>query len=381
MRGIRLACAAERQAAGATGRTLNGDRPITMNIAIFLPNWIGDVVMATPALCALRETFTDAQMIAVCRPYVAGVIEGSPWFDAHLFLNSAGAWTQRWPAVAWQLRRAKVDVAVLFPNSFRTGMVAWLGRCQERIGFDRYMRGGLLTKALTPTRDANGTIQPSPIIDDYNRLAQAAGCTWPGHRMVLHTTATDEAVADRVWSKFRIERRDEVICLNPGAAFGAAKFWPADSFAQLAQELVDTRGAKVLVLCGPNEREQARRIAALAHRPGVHSLADEPLSLGLTKALVRRATLLVTTDSGPRHFAAAFDRPVVALFGPTFIDWTRTYYGKEITLQEKIPCGPCQLRVCPLDHACMKLLSPHKVLAAVQHLLARPTVFAERKAS
>lgn len=279
------------------------------------------------------------------------------------------------------LRRMKIDVALMFPNSFRTALVAWLGRCKERIGFDRYLRGGMLTRALTPTRDGSGQIKPSPIIDDYNRLARAAGCVWPGYRMELYTTAADEAAADRVWDKHRLGGRGEVICLNPGAAFGAAKFWPADAFATLAQHLADTRGARVLVLCGPSEREQARRIALLANRPGVQSLADEPLSIGLTKALIRRAALLVTTDSGPRHFAAAFDRPVVTLYGPTFIDWTRTYFGKEINLQEKVPCGPCQLRVCPLDHACMKQLSPNKVLAAVERLLAPPLATPKRKAS
>jgi heptosyltransferase-2 len=197
--------------------------------------------------------------------------------------------------------------------------------------------------------------------------------------MELYTTEVDEAAADRVWDKFRVDPADEVICLNPGAAFGAAKFWPAASFAQLARDLVDRRGCRIVVLCGPSEREQSRQIAALAERSGVHTLADELLSLGLTKALVRRASLLVTTDSGPRHFAAAFGKPVVSLYGPTFIDWTRTYYGKEINLQEKVPCGPCQLRVCPLEHACMNLLTPHTVLAAAESLLAAPMM--ERKAS
>jgi heptosyltransferase-2 len=205
----------------------------------------------------------------------------------------------------------------------------------------------------------------------------AAGCAAPGHRMELFTSPADEAAVDAIYDRFRIERRDEMICLNPGAAFGAAKFWPAESFARLSQDLVDLRGAQVLVLCGPSEREQARRIVQLAERPRVWSLADEPLSLGLTKALVRRSTLLVTTDSGPRHFAAAFDRPVVSLFGPTFIDWTRTYFDREICLQKQVPCGPCQLRVCPTDHACMKLLSPQEVLGAVQQLLRSPI----RKAS
>ncbi len=115
----------------------------------------------------------------------------------------------------------------------------------------------------------------------------------------------------------------------------------------------------------------ARRIVRDAARSGVHSLADQPLSLGLTKACIKRAALLVTTDSGPRHFAAAFGRPVVTLFGPTHIAWTETYYPRGVHLQKKVDCGPCQRRTCPLDHRCMKLLSPQEVFQEAEELLAR----------
>jgi heptosyltransferase-2 len=265
----------------------------------------------------------------------------------------------------------------VLPNSFRSGLVAWLGRCKRRVGFDRSGRGWLLTDRLPPVLDERGQFKPTPILLDYNRLAQTAGCPWPGRRMELFTTRRDELAAEAIWQKFGLRDDDEVICLNPGAAFGAAKFWPAPSFARLAQDLVETRGARVLVLCGPGEREQARNIGRLANRPHVFPLADEPLSLGLTKALIRRSDLLVTTDSGPRHFAAAFDRPVVSLFGPTFIAWTETWFDKAIHLQKQVPCGPCQKRVCPTDHACMNLLTPQEVLGAVQQLLTRRS---ERKA-
>ena len=115
--------------------------------------------------------------------------------------------------------------------------------------------------------------------------------------------------------------------------------------------------------------------------------ADEPLSLGLTKALVRRCALLVTTDSGPRHFAAAFDRPVLTLFGPTHIAWTETYFAKAKHLQKAVPCGPCQKRVCHTDHACMRLITPEEVFAEAGALLAKhgttpfPQGHAHRKAS
>ena len=209
------------------------------------------------------------------------------------------------------------------------------------------------------------------MIDDYNRLVAPLGVGEPGHRMELFTTAQDEAAADRVWSELGLHRYPEVIGFNSSGAFGAAKLWPAGHFAEVARSLVDRRGCGILVVCGPNERATAQEIVHLADRPGVVSIADRPVSLGLTKACVRRLDAFVTTDSGPRHFAAAFDRPVVSLFGPTFIEWTETYYPQGINLQHKVPCGPCQLRVCPLDHQCMRDLSVETVLAATEDLLAR----------
>jgi heptosyltransferase II len=342
-----------------------------MNIALFLPNWIGDVVMATPAIRALRDHFQDANFIGVCRTYVSEVLAGSPWLDKTLVLDRRGAWANRWAGVAWKLRRAKVDLAVLFPNSFRSALVARLAGAKLRIGFDRYLRGSLLTHRLDPKRDAQGRLVPCPIIDDYNRLAETTGCAWPGHRLELHTLPHNERDAERAWQNLDLGDDQEVVCLNPGAAFGSAKHWHAESFARLAQDLCDQRGSRVLVLCGPSERDLSRQIVRLAARPTVHSLADEPLSIGLTKALVRRCNLLVTTDSGPRHFAAAFERPVITLFGPTHIAWTETYYAQAVHLQKKVPCGPCQLRVCPVDHRCMKELTPAEVFAAVNDLMAR----------
>ena len=108
---------------------------------------------------------------------------------------------------------------------------------------------------------------PSPIIDDYNRLAQAAGCDWPGHRLELFTTPADESRRRHVTAQMECEAGAEVICLNPGAAFGAAKHWSVASFARVAQDLIDQRNCRILVLCGPAERDLARQIQRLARRP------------------------------------------------------------------------------------------------------------------
>jgi heptosyltransferase-2 len=341
-------------------------------IALFLPNWIGDVVMATPAVRAVRAAFPQAELAAVCKPYVADVLAGSPWFSRTIFLDKRGPRDRRLFAAARQLRAWKLDAALLFPNSFRPALAAYLAGAKRIVGFARYCRGWMLTDKLRAKTDSRGRFVPSPVIDDYNRLAVALGTRDPGHRMELFTKPQDDAAASAVWEKFALGRYPQVVALNPGAAFGAAKHWGCDHFADLARMLTTRLGCGVLALCGPGEREIARQIAEQSRSPHVYSLSDTPLSLGLTKALVRRSDLLVTTDSGPRHFAAAFDRPVVSLFGPTHVEWTETHFAKEVCLQKKLPCGPCQERVCPLGHhRCMRELSPHEVFATAGRLLAR----------
>ncbi|VTS00470.1 lipopolysaccharide heptosyltransferase II [Tuwongella immobilis] len=340
-------------------------------LALFLPNWIGDVVMATPAIRAVRDHFPDAELIAVSRPYVAATMAGAPWFQRVLLFDKKGPSEHRTPGVAKQLRQLGVDAAILFPNSFRSALAAWLGGCKHRIGYVRYGRGMLLTDKFYPLK-SRGKIIPTPIIDDYNKLVEPLGVPNPGHRMELFTEPADEAAADAIWKAADLRGR-EVIGLNPGAAFGAAKCWPTESFARLAQKWIDERGSRILVLCGPAERELARTIVEMTRRPQITSLADAPVSLGLTKACVRRLDLLITTDSGPRHFASAFARPVVALFGPTFISWTETYDPRAILLQKQVECGPCQLRVCPVDHRCMRELTPEEVYRAGVDLLAGRT--------
>lgn len=345
-----------------------------MNIAVFLPNWIGDAVMATPALRALRERFSDATMTAVMRPYVADVLAGLDLVDDQLLHNPRGRNREQrgWRFVR-ELRSRRFDLSVLFPNSLHSAILARLSGAKQRVGMNRDGRGFLLTDRVAPKPKS----APHPALDEYLRLAAHLGCTNLSHRMELATTPEDE----RRFQAF-CERRlatkwcltpscdSNYVCLNPGGAFGAAKHWPSESFAALARRIVDVLDRNVLVLCGPAERGIAREIVNRAERERVVSFADEELSIGLTKAAVRHAELLATTDSGPRHFAPPFGVPVVSIFGPTHIAWSDTHYENEIHLQLKVDCGPCQQRVCPLGHhKCMRDLSPGRVFDAVARLI------------
>ena len=308
-------------------------------------------------------------MIGIQRPYVAEVLAGTRLVDEQWFYNPRATDPKlQTKALLQRLRAAELDIVVLLTNSLRTGLLAWAGGAKQRIGYARYGRGPLLTHKLYAPRRGCAYL-PTPAIDSYLQIAYAAGCPWESPRLSLSTLPRDEAAADAVWKKLRLPPGEQVVVFNSGGAFGAAKHWPVAHFVTLARRIVE-RGLAVLVNCGPAERDIARDIVRGAAHPRVVSLAEETVPIGLTKAVIRRSRLLVTTDSGPRFFGVAFELPVVTLFGPMHRDWSRTHYQHEITLAEDVPCGPCMQRICPLGHhRCMQDLSPNLVYAAVARLL------------
>ena len=340
-------------------------------IVVFCPNLIGDTVMATPTFRALRRGFPAARIVAVIKPHVAPVLDGGPWFDDLIpFAPKARDRSQRSLGLIRRQRAERFDLAVLLPNSFRSAWLAWLGGARERVGYAKYGRGPLLTGRLAPPRHPAGHLTPTPAIEYYLRIARELGCPVDSLRTELATTPADERAADAAWVRLGISVGRRVVCLNTGGAFGPAKAWPSEHFAALAGRLVEEAGVSVLVLCGPSERDAAREIVAKAADPRVVSLADETLSIGLSKASVRRCALLITTDSGPRHFASPFNVPVLSLFGPTHIAWTRTNHPLAVHLQHRVPCGPCQRPTCGEGHhRCMRDLTPESVFRAATRLL------------
>jgi heptosyltransferase-2 len=343
-----------------------------MKIAVFCPNLIGDTVMATPAFRALRDGFPNATLTAVIKPRVWPTLEGTTWFDEIIrFDPRSMVREERTIRVVRLLRQERFDVAVLFPNSIRSAWIAWLAGIPRRVGFVRHGRGRLLSEGLHYPRDATGRRLPTPIVESYLKLARQLGCPVNSIRTELATTRDDEAAADDAWSELGLDFSKPVVCLNTGGAFGPAKSWPSTHFAELARRLASEGDVGVLVLCGPDERAVAREIVRLACHGQVVSLADRSLGIGLTKACVRRSTLLITTDSGPRHFAASFKVPVITLFGPTHVGWTRTYHPGALHIFHPVPCGPCQRSVCPEGHhRCMRELTPESVyLAALRFLV------------
>jgi heptosyltransferase-2 len=315
------------------------------------------------------------------RPYVAEVLAGSPWFDETIVYakpakaSKAGAPQSvpaelLWPAVRHRLREVRLDKMVLLTNSLRTGWMAYRSGAAERIGTAGNLRGPLLTTKVYPPRHGRRPVT-LPAINGYLQVVQAAGAEPESPTLELNTTAADEHAADAVWRRLGWPDNARVAVLNTGGAFGAAKDWPAEHFADLAKRLASERGFHVLINCGPAERQAVSGIVASANHPQVASLADEPeLPIGLTKAVIRRAALLVTTDSGPRFFGVAVGIPTVTFFGPTSIQFTLTGAPHETCVSLGLDCQPCMQRTCPLTHhRCMRDLTVDRVVAAIDATL------------
>jgi len=342
-----------------------------MKIGIFLPNWLGDLVMATPTLRAMRRRFgSSAKLIGIMRPHLADVLGGTSWLDEQWYFHprSDDPEVRHW-ALIRKMRQERIDVALLLPNSLRTALVARLGGAKQRVGYARYGRGPLLTQKVNSPQ-SGGLNKPCPMVDYFLRLSEAMGCPPESRRLELATTLEDERSADLVWERLGLRTDGRVITFNCSGAYGSAKLWPIEHFGDLAKRVATNLDHDVLVLCGPKERRIARAIAGRADHPRVFSMADQPIDLGTAKACIRRARAMVSTDSGPRHVAAAFGKPVITLYGPMPPVLGENPTVLAIDLRLDLDCIGCQNRVCPLGHhKCMRDLTPDMVYREIARVV------------
>lgn len=339
-------------------------------IAVFLPNWVGDAVMFTPTLRALREAFPGAEMALVGRPAPLAALTPNDW--------TAGVIVDRGRLfrLIRLLRRARYDLAVLGPNSFRSALLACLGGARRRLGYARDLRGLLLTDRLCPPRNADGSFAVTPALDYYLKLAERIGCRVRSRRMELAVAEADAAAAEKLLSGADAAR--PIVLINPGAAYGTSKLYPADRFAEVADALIDRHGAQIVINAAPSERPVAQAVESAMHNVPLVNLRRCDNTLGLLKAMAARSAVMITNDTGARHVAAAVGAAVVTVFGSTDPGWTAIDHDRERIVRVDVPCGPCQKKHCPLPpgpqrHQCMLAIPPAMVLAAAEELLAEGT--------
>ena len=339
-------------------------------VLVRIPNWVGDVVMATPALKAIREAWPSAFVVAAGRSYVTPLLEGSPLVDDLLSFQMAeervfGGGMK----LARRYRRQQFDAAILLTNSFTSALPTFLARIPIRVGLSGDGRAPLLTHRVQPILNEAGERKPIPMPTFYQRILDVLEISEAGPHYILPATAEDESEAGAFWEEFRLGNQGPVIGINPGARFGSSKLWQPERFGALSRRLRED-GYCPLLLEGPGEEALAERIREVAGDSLVHP--ERILPLPTLRGVMPRLAGLVTNDTGPRHIAVAAGVPTVVLMGPTWPEWTAWNLERTVVLRHDVPCGPCHLKICPTDHACMELIEVEEALTAIKTLIPDP---------
>jgi len=339
-----------------------------MKILVRAPNWVGDAVMAIPALEAIRRRNAAADIAILARPAVADLYRDQPFANKILEYENSGRHKGWWgrEKLVGVVRREKFDVAVLLQNAFEAAWVAWRAGIPERIGYARDGRGLLLTQLIRVPKEGDIPRHESHY---YLELIRRAG--WIESRgeiapiqlwMPLSAREAAEASLLRSGAKAGAWR----CAIAPGASYGAAKCWPPERFAALADRLISECAADVILFGTPNEKEMASRIcSAMKYSPisivGQTSMRD-------LAALFSVCSIFIGNDSGAMHVAAAAGLPVVGIFGSTDPEGTAPVTQQFTLIRETVSCSPCFLRSCPVDHRCMTRIGVDSVFSAARQV-------------
>jgi heptosyltransferase-2 len=311
---------------------------------------------------ALRSAFPAAEIVVAANPLVSELFRHHPYCDRVLVYDKKGEHKGVRGLVRFSsiLRRERFDLAILLQNAVEAALMTFLAGIPRRAGYATDGRRILLTHAVTVGEEERGLHHTRY----YLRMLASLGIT--GGDGNLRLSCTDE---DLAWARKQLGS-GVAFAVNPGAAYGSAKRWYPERFAAVADRLSSEYGARIVLTGGPAEAEIGRDIAAAMGIPPLDLIGRT--TVRQLMALLSLCRLVVTNDSGPMHVAAAFDVPVVAVFGPTDHTTTSPLTERNRIVRHEMDCAPCLLRQCPTDHRCMTAVTVEDVLRAARELLGAP---------
>lgn len=337
---------------------------VVRRLLLIKPSSLGDLVHAMPTLAALRERFPQAEVTWLVKRQWAPLVDVIAGVD-HVCSVSEGfkGWLGQVPA----LRRAGYDLVVDLQGLFRSGAMAWLAGCSRRVGFATAREGSPLFYTQRVV------VPPTPMhaVDRYLLVAEALGATRPTPpRFEFIDRSDDRQAVDTILTRAGMAPHQVWIAMNVSARW-ETKRWPPQHFAEVADRLSQAHGLSVVLIGGPAERPESLAVTARMRTKAIDLTGQTPV--GLLPGLLRRASLLVTNDSGPMHIAAAVGTPVVALFGPTDPVKTGPYGKGHVVLSHAVECRPCFRRDCarPVPLECLTAVRPDQVVRAVEQHLER----------
>jgi heptosyltransferase-2 len=357
--------AVERQAAVGAGndvklqvrKTFEAER--VRSVLVRGPNWVGDALLTLPTLVNVRGVFPSARISLLVHGDVAGLFTDVPTIDEVLELPRRRQ--LGWAATA--LRKRDFELALLLPNSFKAALLCALAAIPHRVGYATDGRWLLLTVGIAPP--PRGSLHQA---DYYLGLLRALSWdTWERPDGLVISPRGDGEVG-RLLARFGLRPDRPLVGVSPGAAYGTAKRWPTERFAEAADRLAGRWGATVLLFGSVAEADVTARVRGGMRGPAI-DLAGKT-SIGTFATLLRRCRVLLTNDTGAMHLAATLGVPCVALFGPTDPRLTGPRGSRHQVLHVPPPCSPCRYRDCPIDHRCMLAIGVEEAVAAAERLVA-----------
>jgi heptosyltransferase-2 len=332
-----------------------------MKIIVRSPNWVGDCVLAIPALKSLRRAFPRAEIRVAAKAGTGDLFTVTGLADGIVELPEENGWQGLRRAIP-KVREGAFDAGLLLTNSFGSAVLFRLGGVPERWGYAADGRSLLLTKTVPRPRPA----APRHHVHYYLDLLAGLGLETlpPELRIVLPAKDLEEA-GERL-KRLGVDPARPLVTLCPGASYGPAKRWPAGSFAAAATLVQERHGAEVLIVGSASETDIAEAVRQPMKRQP-HILTGST-TLRQLMGVIARSTLVMANDSGPMHLANALGVPVVGVFGPTNPAVTGPFAPPSRVVKADVPCWPCTYRQCPLDHRCLALVAPAEVAAAAEAL-------------
>ncbi|MBC8199086.1 MAG: lipopolysaccharide heptosyltransferase II [Desulfobacterales bacterium] len=329
-------------------------------------NWIGDAVMTTPAVRAIRKNFPDAKISLLTKPWVAPVFSDSPYVDNLLIYDEA----EKHKGLSGKLRLARelkqygFDAAILLQNAFEAALITFFAGIPCRIGYNTDVRGFLLTHSVFCTPQIKKMHQTGY----YLGILQGIGLKADGLGLDLVVNKKYQKRAVEILEEHGISRTNRLVGINPSATFGPAKQWFPERYAALSDKIHEVFGADILLFGGPGDRELGRKISKMMKYPPVD--LSGKTDLGEAIALINMCNLFITNDSGLMHVAAAFDIPLIAIFGSTNPVTTGPKGLNSRIVRIPVECSPCLKPKCPKGHLeCMNEIDVDMVFDMAKELL------------
>ena len=340
---------------------------MTRRLVVVAPNWLGDAVMALPAFADIRRHFPDAHLAVAARPSVAPMYTMVSGVDQLITLPGGGgmrAWTG-WREDVRALAAGEFDTAILFPNSYGSARSALKANIAERWGYAADRRGGLLTRAMPKP---HGELHQRAY---YQALTTALGIPEGPPFASIHPNRDK---ARQLLRDIGLDLDEPFVVFAPGAAYGRAKQWLPERYAEVADLIINDRGWSVLMVGAPVDRSACDDITRRLPDTGtrINRLVDfcGKSDLPTLAGILAEAHAVVSNDSGAMHLAAAVGTKVIAVFGPTREKQTAPLSSgadapQPIVITHDVFCRPCMLRECPIDHRCMRRIAARDVFLAI----------------